>query len=90
MKIWKITASSLTSQLCNLFLTIITNKLTHKLDSFKSNGEANFRKGFSTIDHLLAIRAITEKATENNVPLHIAFVDYQKAFDTGKYGFFLI
>ena len=38
--------------------------------------------GFSTIDHLQAVKQIIEKSEEYNLPLYLAVVDYKKAFDT--------
>lgn len=34
------------------------------------------------VDHIQTIRTFIEKSTEYNVPLHLAFVDYQKVFDS--------
>ena len=33
------------------------------------------------IDHLHAVTQVLEKTTEYNIPLYMAFVDYEKAFD---------
>lgn len=73
---------SLLSHLYKLFTKIITNRLTSKLDFYQPVEQAGFRKGYSTIDHLYTVRTLIEKCTEYNVPLHLAFVDFQKAFDT--------
>lgn len=37
---------------------------------------------FSTAGHLQTIKTVIETTTEYNIPLHLAFVDYQKAFDS--------
>ena len=73
---------SLLSHLYKLFTRIINNRLSTKLDSYQPIEQAGFRKGFSTIDHLQTIKTVIEKTTEYNIPLHLAFVDYQKAFDS--------
>lgn len=44
--------------------------------------QAAYRKGFSTEDHLLAVTLLVEKSTEYNVPIWLALVDFEKAFDT--------
>lgn len=73
---------SLLSHLYKLLTKIITNRLTNKLDAYQPVEQAGFRKGFSTIDHLQSIRTLIEKTTEYNVPLHLAFIDFHKAFDS--------
>ncbi|CAG9764829.1 unnamed protein product [Ceutorhynchus assimilis] len=35
----------------------------------------------TTADHIQSIRTLIKKCTEYNIPLHLAFVDYHKAFD---------
>ena len=73
---------SLLSVLYKLLTKIIVNRLTNKLEFYQPIEQAGFRKGYSTIDHIQVVRTLIEKCTEYNVPLHLAFVDYQKAFDT--------
>ena len=72
---------SLLSQMYKLFTRIIANRLTNKLDSYQPVEQAGFRKGYSTVEHLQTLRLLIEKATEYDIPLHLAFVDFQKAFD---------
>lgn len=57
-------------------------RLTKKLDDYQSNEQAGFRKGYSTTDHFLTIKLMIEKCNEYQIPIYIAFVDYEKAFDT--------
>lgn len=73
---------SILSHLYKLLTKIITNRITNKLDFYQPVEQAGFRKHFSTTDHLHTIRTLIEKCTEYNVPLHVAFVDFQKAFDS--------
>ncbi|XP_044767130.1 uncharacterized protein LOC123323016 [Coccinella septempunctata] len=73
---------SLLSHMYKLLTRIITNRLTNKMDAYQPAEQAGFRKGFSTTDHLQAIRILIEKTTEYNIPLHLAFVDFYKAFDS--------
>ena len=58
------------------------NRLTRRLDEFQPVEQAGFRKGFGTIDHIHTVRQIIQKIEEYNLPLCLAFVDYEKAFDT--------
>ena len=37
---------------------------------------------YSTTDHIHAINQLKEKCREYNIPLSVAFVDYEKAFDS--------
>lgn len=73
---------SLLSQMYKLFTRIITNRITNKLDAYQPVEQAAFRKGYSTNDHLLTVKIIIEKSIEYNFPIHMAFVDYEKAFDS--------
>lgn len=73
---------SLLSILYKLLTKIITNRLSNKFDFYQPVEQAGFRKGYSTTDHIQAVRTLIEKCTEYNIPLHMAFVDYQKAFDS--------
>lgn len=74
---------SLLSQMYKMLTRIITNRLTNKLvDSYQPVEQAGFRKGYSTMVHLQTLRLLIEKTTEYNIPLHLAFIDFQKAFDS--------
>lgn len=73
---------SLLSHLYKLLTKIITNRLTRKFDFYQPVEQAGFRKGFGTTDHLQTIHNLIEKSAEYNIPLHMAFIDYHKAFDS--------
>lgn len=73
---------SLLSHLYKLFTKIITLRLTNKLDSYQPVEQAGFRSGYSTLDHILAMRIMVEKTTEYQMTLWLAFIDYKKAFDS--------
>lgn len=70
---------SLRSQIYQLFRKILTNKLTNKLDEYQPVEQAAFRKDYSTCDHLLGMKLLTRKITEN-LGICLAFVDVYKAF----------
>jgi len=72
---------SLLSIFYKLLTKIITNRLAQKFDFYQPIEQAGFRKGFSTTDHIQMLRTLIEKCNEY-IPLHLAFVDYQKAFDS--------
>jgi hypothetical protein len=73
---------SLLSHVYKLLTKILTNRLTTKFDFYQPVEQAGFRKGFGTADHIQAIRLLIEKSTEYNINIHMAFVDYRKAFDS--------
>ena len=72
----------LQANLLQLFTKIITTRLEKKLDENQPREQAGFRSMYSTIDHIHAINQLKEKCREYNIPLCVAFVDYEKAFDS--------
>ena len=73
---------SLMSNLYKLFSQIITKRLTKILDENQPPEQAGFRSGYSTTDHIQTVNQIFEKMEEYNHEIHIAFIDYTKAFDS--------
>ena len=65
-----------------LFTKIITTMLVKKLDENQPREQAELRSKYSTADHLHAINQHIETCREYNIPLCVAFVDYEKAFDS--------
>jgi Reverse transcriptase (RNA-dependent DNA polymerase) len=73
---------SLISHIYKIFCKMILSRIDEILDSNQTQDQAGFRKGFSTSDHLLVVNQVIEKYQEYNKELHIAFIDYSKAFDS--------
>ena len=73
---------SLLSVLYKLFTKIITKRIEKVLDSNQPREQAGFRSGFSTNDHLQVVNQVIEKTSEFKKPLCMAFIDYEKAFDS--------
>jgi len=73
---------SLLSNIYKLFTKVLTNRLTHTLDFNQPREQAGFRSGYSTTDHLHVVNQLIEKANEYQLPLCLAFIDYEKAFDS--------
>ena len=73
---------TLLSCMAKFFNSVLNNRLKAVGEKILSVIQAGFRPGFSTMDHaftLLCIFALYERLQKN---LFIAFIDYQKAFDT--------
>ena len=75
---------SLLSVIYKLFTKIIANRINGQLDSNQPREQAGFRSGYSTTDHIHALNQLMEKSIEYNKPLCMAFIDYEKAFDSVK------
>ncbi|KAG7308870.1 hypothetical protein JYU34_006132 [Plutella xylostella] len=73
---------SLLSQVYKLYAKVICNRLSRLFDEYQPVEQAGFRSGYSTIDHIHAVKQLMEKCREYNRPLCCAFVDYEKAFDS--------
>ena len=73
---------SLLSNIYKLFSKIILNRIVNQLDEKQPREQAGFRSGYSTMDHLHTINQLIEKTLEYNRKLCIAFIDYEKAFDS--------
>ena len=70
-------------------MKLLTNRLQKKLDAAQPKVKARFRSSFSTIDHIYANREIIVRSNEFELPLCVAFVLYEKGFDsifTTSYG----
>ena len=75
-------AICLLSNMYKLFTKIITTRLEKKLDQNQPRENAGFRSKYSTTDHIHSINQLKEKCREYNIPLCVAFVDYEKVFDS--------
>nr|XP_027233048.1 uncharacterized protein LOC113824512 [Penaeus vannamei] len=65
-----------------LFTKVITARISDCLDSNQPGYQAGFRSGFSTTDHIHTFTQIRENINEYREPLCMAFIDYEKAFDS--------
>lgn len=62
-------------------LKIIVNRIKRKYMEEIGIEQAGFVEGRGTREQIVNIRLIIEKHREHNLPLHMCFVDYAKAFD---------
>ena len=72
----------LLSNMYKLFTEIITTRLEKTLDENQHREQAGFRSKYSTTDHIHAINQFKEKCREYIIPLCVAFVNCEKAFDS--------
>ena len=70
------------SFLYKLFSRIQCDRLIPFIIAAQTVEQAAYRKGFNTVDHLLAVTLVMEKSREFNLPLWVAMVDFEKAFDS--------
>ena len=74
--------------LCNIssksYRTIINKRLQTWVDENNITGEhqAGFKKGYSTTDHIFTLLACVQRQFNLNRKLYVAFIDFQKAFDS--------
>ena len=73
---------SLLSHMSKLFTKVIKNRIEKQLDINQPREQAGFRSGYSTTDHLQVVIQLVQKANEYELPMCMAFVDYEKAFDS--------
>ena len=70
------------SHVCKLFFKVISNRIDTKIDENQSNTQAGFRRNLSTMTHIQTVRELIQKSKEYNRPLIMAFIDFEKAFDS--------
>ena len=68
-----------------VFTTVIGRRLSNDLEMNQPVEQAGFRRGYCTTDHIQAVSELIQKSAEYNFPLYMAFVDYQKAFDSVEF-----
>jgi len=71
---------SLASNISNIFLKIIENRIYPTLDSDQLFEQ--FRKCYSTTDHIHTLNQIIEKTNEYGLEIYIMFIDFNKVFDS--------
>ena len=66
-----------------LFTSVINNRLSKYVNEYDIIGseQAGFRKGFSTLDHILTLKLLIDFYLGQRKRLYCAFIDYRKAFD---------
>lgn len=72
---------TVTNVFSRLYGKIIKHFLEAEFKGMEAEEQAGFRVGRSTIDHLFCLQQIIEKKKVRNQPLHLVFVDIEKAYD---------
>ena len=69
--------------LARLYASILEQQLSSwaEGEGVRAKGQAGFRRGFSTLDHILTLRAIIEEGRSHGRRIYCSFVDFRKAFD---------
>jgi len=73
---------SVLSVLYKLFSRVLYGRIQKHLLEQQSVDQAGFRTGFGCDDHLFAVTMVAEISNEWRMPLWVAAVDFQKAFDS--------
>jgi len=69
-----------------LYMKILLNRMADVLDPHLRASQNGFRRGRSTIQHILAVRRLIEETQFSSTEaLYILFIDFRKAFDTIKW-----
>lgn len=77
---------SLLLMIYKVFSNVMLQKLVDCLVEAQPVGQAGFRRGFPTLDHILwSLHLVTERGQEYEVEGWVVAVDFRKAFDTVRY-----
>lgn len=81
---------TLSSTLSKIFSKLIENRIKGIIVDQQPHEQAGFRRGYSTTDHLFTLNLLIEKSNEFQRDLHLAFIDFRKAFDSLDHDFMLV
>jgi sorting nexin-29 len=66
----------------NIYALLIAQRLSTIADTMLLEEQNRFRRNRSCTDGVCSAAQLIEKHCECNIPTHIAFIDYEKAFNT--------
>lgn len=72
---------SLMSHTLKIFLKIIHNRIRKKLEDELGDTQFGFRDALGTREALFAFNVLMQRCMDANQPVHVCFLDYNKAFD---------
>ena len=73
---------ALMSHLSKVLMSILLERLKSQTEEHLSDEQAGFRRDRSTVQQILALRLIAEKARRKGKKVYNCFIDFQKAFDS--------
>jgi hypothetical protein len=76
---------ALLSVVYKTFTKVLERRMEKTLDANLSREQAGFRKSFSTTEHILTVEEMIQRSREYPMPLYLAFVDYEKGFDSVEF-----
>ena len=68
-----------------VMLNIVLERLQASVSPFLDEEQATFRRDRGTVQQILILRLLAEKAWRKNKPVYNCFIDFRKAFDTIKH-----
>ena len=72
---------ALISQIRKVLMMILNRRLQTQVEEHLADEQAGFRKDRGTVQHILALRLLVEKARRKGRRIYSCFIDFQKAFD---------
>ena len=72
----------LLSNIYKVLTKVLTKRLQKTLDETQPRELAGFTSGYSTTDHIHVVNQLKENCREYNIPLCIAFINLEKAFES--------
>lgn len=72
---------NLINAMTKIFSSVIKNKITGCLDVHQQREQADFRRGYLTIDHICTYHELTEKLNEYQRNLTLILIHFSRAFD---------
>ena len=73
---------ALISHMAKILLVVLLNRLKAQMEEYLTDEQAGFRKDRNTVQQILMLRLIAEKAKRKNKMVYNCFIDFQKAFDS--------
>ena len=70
------------SNIYKVFTNVLATRLEKTIDENQPRGQAGFRSRYSTTVHIHVVNQLQEECREYHIPLCIALVDYEKAFNS--------